>query len=371
MRRTIILSAAASALSLLLALPSLSQTRVDGEKSIVENTVEFDKTVHDFGDILLSDGPVMCTFTVKNVSSKPIAINSVVSSCGCTNVEWTREPLAAGKTGKISATFSNDQGAYPFDKSLTVYVSGLKKPVILRLRGTSHDKKKPLTEIYPVSFGSFSLKETDIKLGNLNQGSVRSDAVFVANTGTSPAKVTFANVSPNLQISVSPNPIPAGQTAKMTFTVTTDRKHWGKNYYYATPVVNGKEYRKDAIGIWAFTKEDFSNLTKEERNAGSQPMFAESTVNVDVVKQGTKLDAVYKMKNDGKSELRIYKIDTDYPEGITIDPVSNLAPGKSEDVVLHLDTSRMPKKEFLIIVTLTTNSPLRPLVNLFISGAVK
>ena len=32
--------------------------------------VEFDKTVHNFGDVMLSDGPLSCTFTLKNTGEK-------------------------------------------------------------------------------------------------------------------------------------------------------------------------------------------------------------------------------------------------------------------------------------------------------------
>ena len=109
---------------------------------VIDNVIELNKTIHDFGDVLVSDGPLKCSFVVKNISDKPMAIYNVVSSCGCTGVKWTREPIMVGKTGKIAATFKNDQGAYPFDKTLTVYFSNIKKPVILHLRGIVHSEKK-------------------------------------------------------------------------------------------------------------------------------------------------------------------------------------------------------------------------------------
>ena len=109
--------------------------------------VFLDKTIHDFGDILLDEGPVSCTFTLVNESPSPVVIYSVVSSCGCTDVRWTREPVKTGGEGKITATYTNDEGPYPFDKTLTMYVSGIKKPIVLRLRGTSMEKKKSLDEV--------------------------------------------------------------------------------------------------------------------------------------------------------------------------------------------------------------------------------
>ena len=69
----------------------------------VGDVVSFDKTVHDFGDVSIDDGPLSCTFTLKNIGKDPIAIYEVVTSCGCTDAKFTREPLQPGKTGTISA----------------------------------------------------------------------------------------------------------------------------------------------------------------------------------------------------------------------------------------------------------------------------
>jgi Protein of unknown function (DUF1573). len=114
----------------------------------VDEVVEFDRTVHDFGDISVNDGPVTCTFTVKNIGKEPIAIYEVVTSCGCTDAQWTREPLQPGKTGTITGTYKNEDGPVPFDKTLTVYIAGVSKPVILRMRGVVHEKKKSVAELY-------------------------------------------------------------------------------------------------------------------------------------------------------------------------------------------------------------------------------
>ena len=133
----------------LVLAPCSALAQGSGRNNTFGGIVQLDKTVHDFGDILVSDGPVTAVFTVKNVSEKAILIYNVVSSCGCTNVEWTKKPINPGGTGTIKVTFKNDEKGYPFDKTLTAYFSGLKQPVVLRLRGVSHDKKLSLEELYP------------------------------------------------------------------------------------------------------------------------------------------------------------------------------------------------------------------------------
>ena len=102
---------------------------------LIGSRAEFDATVYDFGTIQAGSGPVSCSFTVTNVGEEPLTILSAVSSCGCTGVKWTRETLASGDKGKIEATYKNDEGPHAFDKTITVYLSDIKKPVVLHLRG--------------------------------------------------------------------------------------------------------------------------------------------------------------------------------------------------------------------------------------------
>ena len=103
--------------------------------------IQFDKTVHDFGEISTKAGKQTCTFTVINDADEELSIFAVVPSCGCTDVVWTREAIAPGAKGEIKATYSNDEGTGTFDKTLTVYTSAQKKPVILHLKGSVKNAK--------------------------------------------------------------------------------------------------------------------------------------------------------------------------------------------------------------------------------------
>ena len=381
-------------------LTVLSQT-LYGQGSGPDNTfggvVKLDKIVHDFGDILVSDGPVSATFTATNIGDKPLVIYNVVSSCGCTDVEWTKQPLKPGEKGTIKATYKNDEGGYPFDKNLTVYFSEPKQPVILRLRGESHKKKLSLGELYTIRFGNLGFKSVDIKAGNLSQGQSKSGEAMVANLGSKPLNVKFENVSEGLTLRLSQNPIPSGSTAKLVYTIKADRSLWGKNYYYATPIVDGRIYKatvrpssepaveaagteavvadpnpelgsgKSKIGFYAITKEDFSSLTKEQRDKASVPVASESTFSFGKVKVGTKVKASFEIANKGKSSFKVYKVDSESSR-VKVFPFQDIAPGAKGKLEAELDTTALPKGECLIILTLTTNSPSRPIMNLFLTG---
>jgi hypothetical protein len=160
----------------------------------------------------------------------------------------------------------------------------------------------------------------------------------------------------------------------MSFTVTASRDLWGKNYYWATPLVNGKAVKDSQgdskISVWAFTKENFSGWSDTEKAKGPRPSFKESTFSFGKVKKGEIVHAEFTFKNEGQKDFCVYEVNSD-AEKWSHGHIPVAAPGKSATFKVDLDTSQMPVGEALTIVTLTTNSPLRPIVNLFIAGWIE
>ena len=344
-----------------LSWPAGAQTDFGG-------VARMDRTVHDFGDVAIKDGPVSCSFTLTNISDKDIIITSVVSSCGCTNVKWTRETIKSGASGKIDATYANDEGPYPFDKTLTVYVSDLRRPILLHIRGVSHDRKKNLEELYPEKIGPIGFKSLSVKAGNLQQGETKSGEFLVANLGKSKLTIAFKDVSDGLSLKAE-GPIAPGGTAKVFYTVTADRSRWGRNDYSAT--ISAGKGSEGKLTVQAVTKENFSSMTREQRNNAARPAFAESTWSFDPAKAGARFNAIFKCVNEGKEPFTVYKIESDSPALKLPALPAPLAPGKRMTLSVGVDTSGQPAGEQLYMLTLYTNSPLRPVVNLFVAGFLK
>lgn len=329
--------------------------------------VLFDKTVHQFGDILTTDGPQTCTFTLTNLGEKPIAIYEVVSSCGCTNVTWTKSPVKSGETGTITATYANDDGPFPFDKTLTVYVSGIKKPVILHLKGVVREKPVPLAEAYPLHFdgGRLGLRETRLKVGNILQGQSRSDEILLANLSDTPLNISITDVSKGLSLTVEPNPVPARSVATLKAVVQSDPSRWGKRWYTARLCGEAE------IRVFGYTMGNFSDWSDAECAAASLPEPDETSFDFGVVPAGTLVRRQFHITNAGQSPLEIYAVDPDHA-GVRCSGLERaIAPGEGADLQVEYDTTGEAPGENLVIITLTTNTPRRPLVNLFLAGAIK
>mgnify|MGYP002521882260 FL=1 len=350
------------------SLVAFGQIKTDGVGAEIDGKVRLSEVVHDFGDVVTKQGPLTCTFTVENISSAPIAIYNVASSCGCTDVTWTREPIRPGAKGFVKATYTNDEGPYPFDKTLTAYISGLRKPVVLRLRGVAHDKKLSLRELYPIDLGGLGFRSTDLNAGNLSQGGQRGDAVRVANLTSAPVRVSFYDVTSGLSMHIEPNPVPAGGESLLSYVVTADRARWGENFYTAVPVVNGKPCGR--LKVRAFTKEDFSSLTPAQKEAAPCPVFSSSAVDIGNVRRGTMATATFDYRNTGESAFHIYKVDTDSNAVSLSGRLEDTPSGGEGSLSFGIDTGMLPEGDAEVVILLTTNSAIRPVISLYINGNV-
>jgi hypothetical protein len=97
-----------------------------------KSVLKFEEYSHDFGEVAYGSD-VSWSFKFKNTSKEPVAISNVGTSCGCTTPGWTKEPVAPGKTGVVTAKYDSSRiGA--FTKTLTVYVKD--ETIVLTIHGT-------------------------------------------------------------------------------------------------------------------------------------------------------------------------------------------------------------------------------------------
>lgn len=95
--------------------------------------IKFDKLYVDFGTLKVGDVKVqVITFT--NIGKKPLILDDVISSCDCTNVTWSKQPIMPGKKGTIKATYTAKNPGM-ISKRITVLSNANTDRVILQLKG--------------------------------------------------------------------------------------------------------------------------------------------------------------------------------------------------------------------------------------------
>jgi len=78
--------------------------------------------------------PKLIRFEFTNTSSKPIIIENVAPSCGCTTADYTKTPIQPGKKGFVEASY-NAASAGAFMKTVNVTTSDSKTPKTLSFKG--------------------------------------------------------------------------------------------------------------------------------------------------------------------------------------------------------------------------------------------
>ena len=335
--------------------------------------ISFDKKIHDFGEVMISDGPVKCTFTFTNISDSPIVVHNIISSCGCTTPQWTRSPVKPGGKGKVDVVFNNDQGPFPFDKTLTLYVSGVGRPVVLRIRGIAYEKSKNVDELFTGRIGQMGINKSAVSLRNIEQGVLKQDEIDIANLSSSPLKVETREVSRGLLLTVYPNPIPPKSMAKLTYTVDPTlmpKRSWGKQTFTGRFVLNGKK-QPEEFTVSAVIVDNFRDMNAKQIKNAPLPIVEKPYYSFGTAVKGTVLDISYKIKNKGKSELLIHTVESEKSGLSQIGPTPlRIKAGESATLKLKFDT-REHSGEMINILTLITNSPSDPMVNIFITGTVK
>ena len=74
------------------------------EEAESRTSISFDKMVHDYGNVK-PDSDNATYFTITNTGKKPLIIENVEASCGCTTPEKPEKPILPGKSDYIDVNF--------------------------------------------------------------------------------------------------------------------------------------------------------------------------------------------------------------------------------------------------------------------------
>lgn len=129
-----VLSIAVFALLAFTPAPAIVKTMTVKIDSPVSAFVSWEKENYDFGEIVQAK-PVSVSFTFTNHGNEPILVSNVVTSCGCTASDYSKEPIMPGKSSAVKVTY-NAANMGAFSKSITVNFNDASIKKVLVIKGT-------------------------------------------------------------------------------------------------------------------------------------------------------------------------------------------------------------------------------------------
>ena len=76
------------------------------------------------------------SFVLTNTGKGLLVVHDVVTSCGCTKVEYSKQPVRPGETLELKVIYEAEDAGY-FNKTVTVYCNVENSPLRLKVRGSA------------------------------------------------------------------------------------------------------------------------------------------------------------------------------------------------------------------------------------------
>ena len=98
-------------------------------------TVSIDSTVMDFGSFPKTKKQER-SFLLTNTGNNLLVIQNIVTSCGCTKVEYLKEPVRPGGSLEVKVIYEAEKAEH-FNKTVTVYCNARNSPIRLTVKGNA------------------------------------------------------------------------------------------------------------------------------------------------------------------------------------------------------------------------------------------
>ncbi len=97
---------------------TISAVKDEKNTTVAAENLALTETEFNFGKIPQGK-PVMHVFAFTNTGNTPLTINNILTSCGCTTPEYSRDAVPAGESGKITVGY-NAMAEGVFTKQITI-----------------------------------------------------------------------------------------------------------------------------------------------------------------------------------------------------------------------------------------------------------
>ena len=187
-----------------------------------EQVLRCDSNEVNIGTLSEDDAPSTCHFAFRNISSRPVTITRVKTSCGCTVAKLHSQTIAPGKEGKITVTFHpNGQVGQLYNRAFVYTNLSDSYPVMcLAITGNVKPSSDQWRD-YSNTMGSLRLRYTTVYFSEVPLNLSPSERIECANSGSTPLKLSVLNgmLPTYMKFRTEPEVIPPGEKGEIVVTV--------------------------------------------------------------------------------------------------------------------------------------------------------
>lgn len=334
-------------LSALLALPASAQ-KITTQHEVV-----------DCGQVVFRK-PVTAEFVLKNDGYKPLVINNVLKSCGCTEVDYPKTGIAAGESFVIKAVYDAKQMG-SFTKQVCLYTNAGEEPFILSMRGRVVGSVVDFAGPYDEMLGAIKSDAQEVEFDDVNRGDRPVQRIHIFNPTDEVMEPVVMHLPDYLHAFVSPSKVAPRHSAEISFVLDSKKlRDLGLNQtsVYLGERPGDKIAQEKEIVVSAVLLPGFDNMTPAKKALAPKMEMSTTELNLGSFNGKKKLKGEILITNKGKSELDIRSMQM-FTMGLQVNlKKSKILPGetvkmKVTAVAADLKKSRVRHPRILMI----TNDP--------------
>lgn len=334
-------------LSALLALPASAQ-KITTQHEVV-----------DCGQVVFNK-PVTAEFVLKNDGHKPLVINNVLKSCGCTEVDYPKTGIAAGESFVIKAVYDAKQMG-SFTKQVCLYTNADEEPFILSMRGKVVGSVVDFAGSYDEMLGVIKSDAQEVEFDDVNRGDRPVQRIHIFNPTDELLEPVVMHLPPYLHAFVSPSKVAPRHSAEISFVLDSKKlRDLGLNQtsVYLGERPGDRIAPEKEIVVSAVLLPGFENMTPTKKALAPKIEMSATDLNLGSFNGKKKLKGEILITNKGKSELDIRSMQM-FTMGLQVNlKKSKIQPGetvkmKVTAVAADLKKSRVRHPRILMI----TNDP--------------
>lgn len=321
----------------------------------------FKEEIFDFGSVKEDGGPVVHEFIFTNTTSRPVKILDVKPSCGCTTPDWSKEPVAPGKTGFVQASYNPKGRPGYFNKTLTIITDNESNPVVLQIKGNVSTEGVGSEADFKTAFGSWKFKTGSFNMGKVyrkDESTVR-DFPFL-NTGTKPVTVSNVVAPAYIKVDVTPKAIAPGEKGHIKLVYNAKLKD---QYGYQSDNIeihtNDATMPVKSFTVLATLEDYFGDLKPEDYVKAPRLLSAQSSVDFGRLAKNTTVVREVSITNTGKKELQIKSVQPNCTCVSASVNKNTLKPGESTSLKISFNTQDRKSTQNKA-VTIYSNDPQNP-----------
>jgi len=326
----------------------------------INSAMVFETYEWDFGQINEADGVVQHTFRFANISNNPIQIDNVATSCGCTTVLYSTQPIAGGEYGELTVTFDPSRTEGKVLREVEVFTKDRRNYASLMISADVNPIPMGLDQLYPhILVGTVKTNAKRCNFGYIAQGETVTRIVRVANVGDKAANLSVLTTGKRYGMSVEcPKSIDAQEVVSIhiTYQIAKGRNNFGMARDTVWLMVDGVK-SQEPIVVNAIRIEKFPN---DESKPKPVLRIEPSYVDFGAKAPGKIYKKTIVIGNTGNADLVFRNVEAMEGTAISIESGQVIKPGKELKVTVAVTNSKEPRTSTLGSVNLTTNDPTRP-----------